>query len=287
MSKIAVLGLGAMGSRMARNLLKAGHEVTVYNRSPERAEMLESEGARRAETPREAAEVSEVVICMVAEDESSQAVWLDEQTGAAHGLGEGAIAVESSTLTPDWVQELAGKIRGRGAGFLDAPVVGSRPQAEAGQLIYLVGGETRTFERARPVLEVMGGAIHHVGTAGQGAALKLAVNALFGVQVAAIGELLGMIRKLGVEEGKAVEILGQTPVMSPAAKGVAGLMQTRNFAPTFPIDLVEKDFRYVVEAASGVDAKTPTSAAVRDVYALAKEAGYGEDNIAGVAQLFD
>ena len=287
MSKVAVLGLGAMGSRMARNLLKADHDVTVYNRSPERAEMLESEGAGRTETPREAAERSEIVVSMVADDDASQGVWLNEETGAAHGLGEGALAIESSTLTPDWVQELAETIRVRGAGFLDAPVVGSRPQAEAGQLIYLVGGETRTFERARPVLEVMGGAIHHVGPAGQGAMLKLAVNALFGVQVATIGELLGMIRKLGIEEGKAIGILGQTPVMSPAAKGMAGAMEARNFAPTFPIYLVEKDFRYVVEAARSVDAKTPTSAAVREVYELAKESGYGGDNIAGVAKLFE
>ncbi len=287
MSKVAVLGLGAMGSRMSRNLLKAGHEVTVYNRSPERAQTLESEGATPAETPREAAERSEIVVSMVADDDASRDIWLSEETGASSGLGEGTVAIESSTLTPDWVWELSEKIRGRGAGFLDAPVVGSRPQAEAGQLIYLVGGETRTFERVRPVLEVMGGAVHHVGPIGQGAVLKLAVNALFGVQVAAVGELLGMVRKLGVKESKAIEILGQTPVMSPAAKGVAGLMESRNFAPTFPIDLVEKDFRYVVEAARSVDAKTPTSTAVHEVYKLARKSGYGDDNIAGVAQLFE
>lgn len=271
---------------MARKLLDAGHRVTVYNRSPEPAKALVAEGATEAATPREAAEQSEIVIAMVTDDDASRAVWLDEKTGAIHGLGEGSMAIESSTLTLRWVRRLAGALESRGADFLDAPVAGSRPQAEAGQLIYLVGGSEVAFERAMPVLEVMGGAIHHVGPLGHGMVLKLAVNGFFGLQVAAMGELLGMVRRAGVDEARALEILGKMPVTSPAAKGAGALMVSRNFAPMFPIDLVEKDFRYLLETARGLEADLPASAVMREIYARAIAEGYGNDNVTGVAQLF-
>ncbi len=286
MHRVAILGLGAMGSRMARKLLDAGHQVAVYNRSPERARALEAEGATVAATPRQAAERSEMVISMVTDDDASRAIWLEESTGAIHGLGEGTIAIESSTLTLAWVRRLAEALGSRGTDFLDAPVAGSRPQAEAGQLVYLVGGAPSAFERAKPLLEVMGAAIHHVGPLGQGMVLKLAVNSLFSLQVAAMAELLGLVRKAGIDENRAVEVLGQMPVTSPAAKGAAALIAARDFAPMFPIDLVEKDLRYLLESARSVEAEVPATAAVRELYARAINEGYGDNNIAGIARLF-
>lgn len=287
MSTVAVLGLGAMGVRMAKKLLETGHDVVVYNRTGERARALEAEGATRAESPREAAARSEFVISMVTDDDASRAVWLDANTGAIGGLREGAVAIESSTLTPAWVRELADTAAARGAGFLDAPVVGSRPQAEAGQLIYCVGGAAETLAKAREALSAMGAAIHHIGPVGAGIAMKLAVNALFGIQVAALGEMLGMVGKSGIDVKQAVAVLGTLPTTSPALKAVAGQMTARSYAPLFPIHLVEKDFRYITEAAAQVNARVPTSAAVREVYARALREGYGDDNISGIAQLFD
>ena len=286
MTRIAVLGLGAMGSRMAARLLAAGHEVSVYNRTPERGAELEARGARLAATPREAGVGAEVVIAMLRDDAASRAVWLDPETGALAGLGEGALAIESSTLTPGWVRDLAPVVAEAGGRFLEAPVAGSRPQAEAGQLIHFLGGQAEAVEAARPVLETLGGARHHVGPAGAAAVVKLAVNALFGVQVAAVAEVLGLFRKAGLDAEAAAAVLGETPVMSPAAKGAAGLMLAGNFAPLFPIDLVEKDFGYVAEAAAAADAELPTAEAVRRVYARAKAEGLGGDNIVGVARLF-
>ncbi|WP_425146063.1 NAD(P)-dependent oxidoreductase [Deinococcus sp.] len=283
---VAVLGLGAMGSRMAQNLLRAGHEVVVYNRSPEAAASLEAAGATRAATPRAAAEGADIVVSMVTDDSASRGVWLDEEAGALHGLGAGTLAIESSTLTPGWMLELKGWIEARGAALLDAPVVGSRPQAEAGQLIYLLGGPASSVERARPVLEVMGGTLHHVGEVGQGTALKLAVNALFAVQVAAVGELLGFLHRSGLPEARAAEVLGSLPVTSPAANGALAQIVARTYAPLFPIQLAEKDLTYVLDAAKGVGADLPTSAAVHDVFQRAVQAGYGADQISGVAQLF-
>ena len=285
--KIAILGLGAMGSRMASRLLAAGHEIAVYNRTPERAAPLVDAGARLADSPREAAAGAEIVIGMVRDDEASKSIWFDPDTGALGALGKDSIAVESSTLTPGWVRTLSDAVAKRGATFLDAPVAGSRPQAEAGQLIYLVGGDAAVLDRTRDVFLAMGGAVHHVGTTGAGSVMKLAVNALFAIQAAALGEVLGMTRRAGMSDADVVEALSSIPVTSPAMKGVGALIAARKFDPMFPIELVEKDLRYFVATASTLDSDVPTGSSVAAVYRRAIEAGFGDDNIAGIAQLFD
>ncbi|WP_414562253.1 MULTISPECIES: NAD(P)-dependent oxidoreductase [unclassified Anabaena] len=286
MSKVALLGMGAMGFRVAQNLLSANHKVFVYNRTADKAIPLLDKGAVWAATPREAAESADIVISMVTDDDASRAIWLDQEKGAVMGLGKDAIAIESSTLTVDWTKELAANIESRGIAFLDAPVIGSRPQADAGKLIYVVGGSVETLTLAQDVLYAAGAAAIHVGPIGQGMAMKLAVNALFGIQVAALAEILGMLNKQGIDPAKAMECLGDMPVMSPAAKGVGNLMLMNNYAPMFPINLVEKDFRYVTQTAQTVAAATPASNAIHGIYLEAIAKGYGNDNITGVAQLF-
>ncbi len=285
--KITVLGLGAMGSRMAANLLKAGYAVTVWNRSPAPAEALVAQGANIAPTPKLAVEAADIVISMITDNNASRAIWLDRETGAVMGLKKNAIAIESSTLTVDWVRELGAEISNRGVAFLDAPVVGSRPQADAGKLIYLVGGRAETLRQVQNILLSAGAStIHHVGDIGQGMLMKLAVNALFGIQVAALAEIIGMLNKNGVDSAKAMECLGDLPVISPAAKNAGNLMLIDNHAPMFPIDLVEKDFRYMTQTAQAVNASTPASNAIRDIYLDAIALGYGRDNITGVVRLF-
>jgi 3-hydroxyisobutyrate dehydrogenase len=287
MSRIAVLGTGAMGSRIIQNLLKAQHQVVVYNRTKDKVTPLLDQGATYAPTPRSAAAQAEIVISMVTDDQVSRSVWLDEETGAVNGLAQGAVAIESSTLTVDWVKELGTVIQNQGAGFLDAPIVGSRPQAEAGKLTYLVGGSSETLASVQEILAAVGGAnIYAVGDVGQGTAMKLAVNMLFGVQVAALAEVLGMLHRQGIPSAKAMEYLGELPVISPAAKLAGGLMVNHNHAPLFPIALVEKDFRYVVKSAHAVDAEAPIALAMGEMYQDAIEKGYGADNITGIIQLF-
>ena len=281
---VSILGLGAMGARMAARLLDAGHTVTVWNRTPERAAPLVAAGARVGASPRDAASGADIVVSMVTDDDASRAVWTGPE-GALAGLATGAVAVESSTLSPAWTTDLAASVRDAGATFLDAPVAGSRPQADAGALIYLVGGDAEAVERVRPVFEVLGGAVHHVGPVGQGAAIKLAVNALYAVQVAAVAEQLAMLRAAGVDEARAAEVLGATPVASPAAVGAMGAIVARRFDPLFPIDLVEKDLRYAVAASRAGGAEAPVTEAARAVFGRAQEAGLGGDNITGVAQL--
>ncbi|ESA38555.1 3-hydroxyisobutyrate dehydrogenase [Leptolyngbya sp. Heron Island J] len=288
MTKVALLGTGAMGYRMAQNLLQTQHELIVYNRTADKLKSLLDQGAVYAATPKAAAEQADIVISMVTDDDSSRNIWLNPENGAVLGLSDQKIAIESSTLSVTWTQQLAATITSQGATFLDAPVVGSRPQAEAGKLIYLVGGNAETAAQVKSVLLSAGAAtVHHVGATGQGMAMKLAVNALFGIQVAALAEMLGMLSQCGISPEKAMVCLGELPVTSVAAKGAGGLMVSNRHAPMFPIELVVKDFRYVLQTAQAVGASAPASQTVYDVYQTAIAQGYGDENITGVVQLFN
>jgi 3-hydroxyisobutyrate dehydrogenase len=240
-----------------------------------------------AATPRAAAEGVAVVISMVRDDEASRAVWLDEATGAINSLAGGAVAIESSTLTPGWVRALAERVHARGASFLDAPVLGTRPQAEAKQLIYLVGGAAGALERVAPLLAATSSAVHHLGDVGAGATMKLAVNTLYGVQVAIWAETLALLEAQGIAAADAVQLLNTLPTTSPALQGAGRLMATGSYAPMFPIELVAKDFGYALALAEALGAAAPTLAAVAALYAEAEARGYGNHNIVGVKQLFD
>ena len=243
-------------------------------------------GATAYDSPRQAAKTADVVIAMMADDDASHQVWLDEKTGAMYGLQESAVALEYSTLTPGWSHELAQIMSNLNHPFLAAPVVGSRPQAEAGQLIQLVGGDPATLASVQAILTSHSAVIHPVGDATTSMALKLAINTLFGIQVAALGEVLGLLQKTGMTPSTAIDWLNQMPTTSPALKGIGTLMADQNYAPLFPIDLVEKDFRNAQLFAQAVEVPVPTIEAVRSIYQQAQQGGYGADNIAGIAQLY-
>ena len=271
-----------MGSRIATNLLGAQYPVTVWNRSTQPVEALSSLGATVAHTPKQAAEETDVVISIVTDDDASKAVWAAPDTGAIFGLTADKIAIEMSTLTASWAEELAHTISQQGSKFLAAPVVGSRPQAEAQKLISLVGGDASTLEKVSAILASSSAAIHYIGSVPQAMTMKLAVNALFGIQVAAIAELLGLLKQQGIIPTAAMDCLSQLPVTSPAAKGAGTLMTAENHTPMFPIHLVEKDFRYA--CAGGIN--TPTTTAIRQIFQAAIAQGYGNENITAIAHLF-
>ena len=224
MSKVGFLGLGAMGSRMAANLLKAGHTVTVWNRSPEAAEALVASGARRASSPKEAAEGGDFVFAMVRDDKASQNVWLDATNVALAGMRSGAVAIESSTLTPEWIRELSQHFRAKGISLLDAPVSGSLAQAETAQLVYLIGGDAKALSAAEPLLKVLSSSIQHVGPIGAGSLAKLTTNTLLGVQVDTVAELIGMLQRQGVDPKKILDAVASTSVWSAVAGRIAASM---------------------------------------------------------------
>ena len=285
MTKVAFLGLGAMGSRMAANLMKAGHDLTVWNRTASAADALVARGAKLAGSPKEAAQAADVVIAMLRDDEVSRDVWLDGETGALAGMAPGSLAIESSTLTPGWVRTLATSITARDVGFLEAPVSGSRPQAEAGQLIYLLGGDEATAAKAEPLLKAMGSTINLTGAVGSGALTKLATNATLGIQVAAYAEIIGMLRAAGADPARILKAVATTPVWAPVAQYLTGSMLSETFTPQFPVGLIDKDFRYALEVSGSAD-KTPVIATVHKVFQTGIEKGLGDLNMTSVAKLY-
>ena len=285
--KVAILGLGAMGRRMAANLLNAGYPVYVYNRSEEPAIQLEKMGAVRVDTPSEAARQADVVLGMVSDNDASRAIWLGEEGGAIHGVDSNTIAVTSSTLTPSWSQELASTMLQHGVAFLEAPVVGTLPQADDGALVYLVGGVAETLEKVRDVFDVLGAKVIHLGPVGEAMKMKLIINAMLGIEAAMLGEMIARIRATMTNPEQKIEMLKALPVMSPLMTRLLGKMLPENYAPNFPIRLVEKDLKYFVEMAGNGAEQHSFVDATRGMYASAIAAGFGDDDITGIRQLFE
>jgi 3-hydroxyisobutyrate dehydrogenase len=230
---------------MARRLLSAGFALTVWNRTPERIDPLEAAGAARAATPRDAAATAEAILGMVADDEASREVW----TGAAGALDAarpGALLIESSTLSPSWVEELASRASQRGCDFLEAPVTGSRTHAAGGELLFLAGGGAEALERARPLLAVMGRGVVHLGPVGSGARMKLINNFVCGVQAAALAEALTLIERTGLPPDAALRILLDGAPGSPLVKTIAPRMASRDYTVAFMLALMRKDLTYAM-----------------------------------------
>lgn len=284
--KVAFLGLGAMGTRMAASLISAQFNLTVWNRTVERGDSLRAMGAKMAIQPNEAAADADVVIAMLRDDLASRDVWTNKNYGALNAMKPGAIAIESSTLSVDWVEQLGVHAKARGVSLLDAPVSGSTPSAESKQLAYLVGGEVAALERVRTVLDAMGAAIHYTGPTGSGAIVKLMINTMLGIQAAALAEIIPLAERAGIDAARALEIIGSTSVCSPAGKSMGKAMLANQFAPTFPIALFAKDMQYATEFAATVGANTPISIATYSALKAAREAGWGDEQYTALIKLY-
>jgi len=283
---ICILGTGAMGSRVATNLINKGFNISIYNRTKNNAIELIKQGAHYFSTPAQAVADADLVISMLTDDNAAKSVWLDLQNGALLAMKKNAIAIESSTLSINSISQLNSAFTKHNIAFLDAPVLGSRPQAESATLVFLVGGEKTVLSKASCVLEKLSSAIHYIGKSGSGATMKLAVNAYFGTQVTALSEVIGVLEKAGINKQQSVQLFNQLPTTSPALQGIGQLIANENFTPFFPIELVEKDFSYTLNLAEQINAKTPTIIASHLSYKLAIVNGYAKDNIAGVAQMY-
>ncbi|MEM7341732.1 MAG: NAD(P)-dependent oxidoreductase [Actinomycetota bacterium] len=285
MTAITVLGLGAMGSRIAAVLAASpDHTVTVWNRSSAAAQALAATApVAIADTARQAVATADMVISMVTDDAASGALWLDHNTGVLAAIADGAVAIEASTITKAMATELGAAAAAAGVAFLEAPVVGSRPQAEAGALFVLVGGDEGVLDRVRPVIDTYASAIRPVGPVGNAATMKLAINGLFGIQVAAYGEMVGLLERSDVPSDAAVEILSALPITSPGLQRILGLVASRDFAPNFPVSLVAKDFGYLQALAAEADATVPLVDATSAVYAAGAGGPEAELDIAGIA----
>ena len=276
--RLGVIGLGAMGSRMAGRLLAAGYDLTVYNRGRERARPLEERGATVTSTPAEAARDAEIVLVSVADDAAAEAV-ITGTDGALSAARPGAIIINTSTVSPKLSRRLSETALVKGAFVLDAPVSGSTPQAEEGQLLIFVGGAQTAYERSVPILSVLGRESFHLGPAGAGSTMKLCVNALLGLGLQALAEAIALGLKAGLERDRLLDVLGATVVLSASQRSKLENVRKEAYPPTFPLRLMLKDFGLILDAARWLSLPMPTTAAAREVCAseAARQRGSGRD----------
>ncbi len=280
---VALLGLGTMGSGMATNLLKAGFPLAVYNRTAAKAEPFAQQGARIAATPADAAKGAQVIIAMLADDEASCNAWTGTD-GALAAAEAGSVLVEASTLSPHWIAELSALAGTRGLDLLDAPVTGSRSQAEAGQLSFLAGGSEDALARATPVLAAMSKEIVHLGPSGSGAVMKLVNNFLCGVQVASLAEAIAWLEHSSLDRDKALTILKNGAPGSPLLSAISTRMTTRNYGVNFLLKLMAKDLDYAYAAAAATGIDLTTAAQARELFERAIAEGHSEQDMASVIE---
>ena len=283
--RVAFLGLGLMGSGMARRLAGAGFPLTVFNRSAERAAPFRSLGVQVADSPRAAATGAEIVISMAADDLAARSLWLGPN-GALAGAKSGTVCVECSTVTTGWIAELAAAAAAAGAELLDAPVTGSKPQAAAGELCFLVGGSAATLEKIRPVLAAMSRSIVHLGPVGSGALLKLVNNFLCGVQTAALAEGLAIIERSGLDPAQALGVLTTGAPGSPILKVFSARMAARDYTPNFLLRLMAKDLGYARQEGERLSVPMTTAAAALAVFARSIAAGDGDKDVSAIVEQF-
>ncbi|APJ03589.1 NAD(P)-dependent oxidoreductase [Silvanigrella aquatica] len=279
MAKITFLGLGAMGSRMAKRLLEAENEVTVYNRSDVKAVPLKNLGAHVANSPKNAVKNADYVISMVTDDLASKDIWLSGEKAAVHGLKKDTILIESSTISSEWAKELNNQMSQHHVFFFEGPVLGSLPQAESGKLIYLLGSnEAVQSEKVKNILKPLSEDIRFVGKAGNAAVLKLMINGYLLSQIGALSELFLIGKNYGIDMSLANEIFQASPATSASLKVILQLVADNNHAPRFPVRLIEKDLRYLLNISSEINATCDIVNRVHSYYKKAIQDGFENKN---------
>jgi 3-hydroxyisobutyrate dehydrogenase-like beta-hydroxyacid dehydrogenase len=279
--RVAFLGLGIMGRPMALNLVKAGHEVSVWNRTPK-----EVEGARLAGSPADAATGAEVVWVCVSDTQAVESVLFGTQ-GAAETVSDGAIIVDSSTISPMATRKFAERVRGRGVSYIDAPMTGSKTGAESGTLIFIIGGEEAAIDRIKPLLAAMGKKIFRMGETGKGQAAKLAMNLQIAMIYEGFAEALTLAAKLGLDAETLIPLVQASMVNSGVVDYKAPFVLNRDFSANFPLRLMLKDIRLTLEAAKEARVKLPGLETVEEIYDLAAEDGNADLDYAATLTLLE
>jgi 3-hydroxyisobutyrate dehydrogenase-like beta-hydroxyacid dehydrogenase len=285
--RVAFLGLGIMGEPMARNLVEAGFDLKVWNRTASRANDFGVRyGAHPAPTAAAAAEGADVLITMVPDGPEVEEVLFGDR-GAAEGLRRGCLVVDMSTIAPRDSVRIGERLQKEGIGFLDAPVTGSRPKAEDGTLTIMAGGSEADFERARPVLEAMGKLVVHVGPQGHGSVVKLLNNTTAAVTALAVAEALVAAQKAGVDPDKLRQVMAAGSGGSAMLDLKAGPMLEHNFEPLFKLAHMLKDVRHCMAEAERLGARMKLGAAAEHDYTRAERKGLGEQDFAAVVEVVE
>ncbi len=280
--RVAFLGLGIMGRPMAANLVKAGHEVAVWNRSKGK----DVAGAEVAGTPAEAAERAEVVWICVADTKAVEEV-LFGSNGVEQSLRPGMIVVDSSTILPGASKEFAQRVRAKGADFVDAPITGSKIGAEQGTLVFIVGGREESVEKLRPLFSVMGKQVIRVGEQGLGEAAKIGMNLMIALIFEGFAEALALTSKLGVPREKLVELIQASMIRSGVTDYKAPFVLKQDYSPNFPLRLMHKDIHLMLEAAKSANVKLPGLERVEQVYEASVQEGWRDLDYAATVGMIE
>ncbi|KAL7191161.1 hypothetical protein ACSBR2_023264 [Camellia fascicularis] len=280
---VGFLGLGIMGSPMAQNLIKAGCNVTVWNRTKSKCDPLISLGAKYKSSPEEVAASCDVTFAMLADPESALDVACGEH-GAARGMSPGKGYIDVSTVDGATSKLIGTKIKDTGALFLEAPVSGSKKPAEDGQLIFLTAGDRSLFEMVAPLLDIMGKARFFLGDVGNGAAMKLVVNMIMGSMMASFSEGMLLSEKVGLDPRVLVEVVSQGAISSPMFSMKGPSMVQSMYPTAFPLKHQQKDLRLALGLAESVSQPTPIAAAANELYKVAKSRGLSDHDFSAVIE---
>ncbi len=280
--KVAFLGLGIMGRPMAANLVKAGHEVTVWNRTAGK----EVSGAQVAATPADAGAGAEVVWMCVSDTTAVEQVLFGEN-GAARSLSEGVILVDSSTISPAATTQFAERVRAQSVAWVDAPVTGSKIGAENATLIFIAGGDEAALARIQPLFQAMGKQVFHLGETGKGQCAKLAMNLQIAMIYEGFAEAITLAAKLGVDINRLLPLIMASMVKSGVVEYKAPFVMKRDFSPNFPLRLMLKDIHLTRDAAKAARVRLPGLEAVEEVYELAAEDGHADLDYAATLTLLE
>jgi 2-hydroxy-3-oxopropionate reductase len=283
---LGFIGLGIMGKPMARNLLKAGHRLCVHSRTARDVDFLVSEGATSAATPREVAEQADVIFTMVPDTPDVQRVVLGEN-GLIGALAPGKVVIDMSTISAIAVREIAEMVSATGAALLDAPCSGGEKGAIEGKLSIMVGGDAEVFERCRPILEILGARVTHVGGPGSGQVVKSCNQVLAAATVTAMGEALALGTKAGVDPAKIVEVLSAGAARCWALEVRAPYVLKGDFTPGFKAGLQYKDLRLALELSRSIDAPMPIGAIVHEFYKSCMAKGRGDEDHTSVIRVIE
>ena len=284
MANLGFVGLGVMGSRMAKRLLDAGHNITGYNRTKSKAQWLLDAGMKWAESPRAAAESSEAVFSMIANNSALHAV-TEAETGILAGLSAGKIYIEMSTVSPAAIRELAKRVDAKGAEMLDAPVSGSSITLEEGKLSFMVGGKREVFEKVLPYLHAIGPKATYVGDHGLAAAMKVATNLSLAVQMLAFSEGLLLAEKSGIARATAAEVLFNSVIASPMVKYRGPFVLNMPDEVLFDVNMMQKDLLLALEMGRQLDVPLPTTAVTNEFLTAARGMGLAEKDFAIVFEV--
>lgn len=282
---IGFIGLGLMGKPMARNLLKAGYPVVVWNRTAARADELVREGAKLGKNPRETAAGTDVLITIVSDPSAlEQVLWGTD--GALGALKRGSTYIDSSTISPELARRVAAAGAERGVDFLDAPVTGGTWGAEEGKLVFMIGGEKEVLDRVQPVLAAMGQRFFLLGPNGAGQTVKLAMNLILALEVDALAEAMALVTRAGVPGEKLVEVMQSSMARAAVLDVKAPLILKNEYPPSFPLRLMHKDMRLALELARQENLSLPAAAASFTTYSAVKEAAKDDPDYAAVARFW-